>query len=605
MFVASDKYFAMRKSFIVAAAAATLAGSSLTACDEDTLDLIFGILNVLTDSGEEVTVQVDDKGLGYLEPDEDTSTIEDDIHLNTNDGDGTVTSDLPSKVDLTAYLPPIGNQGSYGTCVAWATAYNCRTWLDAHKNGRTTNQLTTSEIYSPADIWKGISSSQKNSGCQGTAFQPAFNAMVSRGVATWAKSPYFSSSSDCDCSNSSAENTEAAKHKIKSYREIAITDINTVKRYLAEGHPVVLGACLGDNYMNASGSSVIYSKGTTNQTGMHAYHAMMCVGYDNNRGGSNGAFRIVNSWGEDWGDNGFVWIDANYMCSSSFAYTGLVAYLDDDDTTSYGDESSTVDLQPTKITDEDYYVAGDSDSDDPRWRTLTYDVYNAGNGTVSASSTWGNAYVLYNAYNANEMTVVLVDLYTDQLGVAKNHANFNWDKDEAKATIGLDAQGYSLTNVDIPGLSSVATVVTKATDSSMKADAYNFSWSYKLPDVSGKYYLVLIADAFSSVSESNESNNYYFLTAADNGPLTISNGVIQTSIANNKSLSLAKPKQNAAHPQQTAVNETAPNTYSPAEISKVLDRMRASGELRNKAQQWVEQNEQTPMAKRKVVKVAE
>lgn len=591
-----------RTSLWAAICASAICGTTLTACDEDTLNAIMSILTVITDDGEEVAVSVDGKGLGYMEPDEDTSTIEDDIHLSTDDGDGTVSSDLPSKVDLTAYLPPIGNQGNYGTCVAWATAYNCRTWLDAHKNGRKTSQLTSSEIYSPSDIWRGISSSQKNTKCEGTSFQPAFNALVSRGVATWATAPYFSSTSDCDCSTTSTENTDAAKHKIKSYREIKINDVNTVKRYLAEGHPVVLGACLGDNYMNASGSTVIYSKGTTNSTGMHAYHAMMCVGYDNSKGGSNGAFRIVNSWGTSWGDSGFVWLDADYMCSTGFAYTGLVAYLDDDDTTSYGDTDSDVDLQPSVVTDvdleDDEYP---DESADPTWRNLTYDVYNAGQGTVYASSTWGNAYVLYNAYNANEMTVVLVDLYTDALGVAKNNVNYNWDATEAYNTLGLQAQGYSLSNVDIPGETSVATYITQKVDGGTE-DSYEFSWTYKMPDVTGSYYLVMIADAFSSVSESSENNNYYFLTSSDGGPLTFQNGVLKTDIANNKALSTAKPKKNASHPQQTAVTETAPNTYSPAEISKVITRMRESGELRNKAAQWVSESAGMVKAKKTIVK---
>lgn len=593
----------MKRTRIWAAlSASVICGASLTACDEDTLNLIMDIVSVVAgDDDTEVAVSVDGKGLGYMEPDEDTSTIEDDIHINTDGGDGTVSANLPDKVDLTAYLPPIGNQGNYGTCVAWATAYNCRTWLDAHKNGRTTNQLSSSEIYSPADIWKGIPAGQKNKGCQGTSFQPAFNAMISRGVATLAESPYFSTQGDCDCSNTQSETAEASKHKIKSYREIAVHDITTVKRYLAEGHPVVIGASLGDNYMNATGSSVIYSKGTTAQTGMHAYHAMMCVGYDNNRGGSNGAFRVVNSWGKTWGDNGYVWLDANYMCSNDFAYTGLVAYLDGDDTTGYGDTASDVDLQPITVTDEDYDEAGDSDASDPRWRTLVYDVYNAGEGTVKASSTWGNAYVLYNAYNANEMTVVLVDVYTDQLGLGKGEMNPNWDRAEAKATLGLDAQGYSLTNMDIPGNTSVATYVTRKTDPSATGSEYSFSWTYKMPDITGSYYLVMIADAFSSVSESNENNNYYFLTGSDGGPLKFSNGVIQTKIANNKSLNLSKPRKGADHPKQTAVTDKAPNTYSPAEISRVISEMRKSGELRNKAAQWVADNEASAVAKRRTV----
>lgn len=32
---------------------------------------------------------------------------------------------------------------------------------------------------------------------------------------------------------------------------------------------------------------------------------MVVVGYSD----SYNAFKVVNSWGESWGDNGFVWID--------------------------------------------------------------------------------------------------------------------------------------------------------------------------------------------------------------------------------------------------------------------------------------------------------
>ena len=38
---------------------------------------------------------------------------------------------LAKRVDLSMKFPPIGNQGNYGTCVAWATGYNMKTALDA------------------------------------------------------------------------------------------------------------------------------------------------------------------------------------------------------------------------------------------------------------------------------------------------------------------------------------------------------------------------------------------------------------------------------------------------------------------------------------------
>jgi C1A family cysteine protease len=35
-------------------------------------------------------------------------------------------------------------------------------------------------------------------------------------------------------------------------------------------------------------------------------HAICIIGYDNNRYG--GAFEIVNSWGSEWGNDGYLWI---------------------------------------------------------------------------------------------------------------------------------------------------------------------------------------------------------------------------------------------------------------------------------------------------------
>ena len=50
----------------------------------------------------------------------------------------------------------------------------------------------------------------------------------------------------------------------------------------------------------------------------HAYHAMALSGYDD----SKNAFRVRNSWGEEWGDNGSIWVDyeffINEFCTEVF-----------------------------------------------------------------------------------------------------------------------------------------------------------------------------------------------------------------------------------------------------------------------------------------------
>ena len=109
-----------------------------------------------------------------------------------------------------------------------------------------------------------------------------------------------------------------------------------------------------------------------------------------------------------------------------------------------------------------------------------------------------------------------------------------------------------------------------------------------MPNVSGSYYLVLIADAFSGVSESNEDNNYYYLTTADGGPLKIENGVIKSPIDNNKTLAsrFRKVRKNEASPMQTAINEEASNTYTTEEISALLNVERRTGRLAKKMKAW-------------------
>jgi C1A family cysteine protease len=46
-------------------------------------------------------------------------------------------------------------------------------------------------------------------------------------------------------------------------------------------------------------------------------HAVVLVGWDDNLG-SNGAWRLKNSWGNGWGESGMMWIE--YGCSNGGNY---------------------------------------------------------------------------------------------------------------------------------------------------------------------------------------------------------------------------------------------------------------------------------------------
>lgn len=75
-------------------------------------------------------------------------------------------------------------------------------------------------------------------------------------------------------------------------------DVDTIRRFVLSVGPVVMGT---DWYsgMFSPESNVLRPTGA-----IVGGHAWTIVGYDANRD----AFRMVNSWGEQWGDNGFAWI---------------------------------------------------------------------------------------------------------------------------------------------------------------------------------------------------------------------------------------------------------------------------------------------------------
>ncbi len=541
---------------------------TLSSCDEETLAAIVDAFTLNEEGGYYS---------GYNFDNENLDEIEDDINLASRYASSGVSGQLPSKVDLTNYLPPIGDQGQYGTCVAWATAYNCRTFLNAKTKGLSKSQLTSaSNQFSPKDIFLSISNSDKGSNCGGTSFEAAFDKMVSRGVATLANQPYTGLGS---CSQSASGSSDAGSHKIKSYREIK-TDATTLKQYLAEGKLVVFGAELGDEFMRADGSSIIYKQTSFNLTGQHAYHAMVLSGYDDSMG-TNGAFRVVNSWGNQWGDNGYVWVDQKFFCGGKFCYCAFVAYDQNEDNNKVDTNEENIVINQNEgydliSTELDFYPTEYADGQ--QWYNCDYNVYNAGNKVIAPSNDWGICLLYYNAYNADDMGILLLDLYTDKMG---SGYDWDWDANEAKNALGgIEAQGYSWNNFAVKGGQCVSDAV---------GSDGGFAWEFSLPkSLNGKYYLVLAADAFDDITESNEDNNYLYFTAAGNKPLDFVNGR-PTNLAKNGHISKAGKtfRQNDPSPLQDVRTADNVNAYTTDEISMLLNYKRKNGTIRKMAEEWL------------------
>lgn len=239
---------------------------------------------------------------GYLPDYDDLDNIPDVLPPYDDD-----TISKYDKVMLEQFFPPIGNQGDKGTCVAWAVGYNLKTALNAIENHWDSIMLAKPENQtSPKDLWFCIPKRQKGAGCSGAGFESAFNSLLTTGVASMADVPY-EGMKDCD-----GVGKGDSVNRINSFYEVSrngqLPTISQMKAYIADTIPLVIGARLGDRFMQWNDDGVI-NHDTYNYTGMHAFHAMVLVGYDDKRH----AFRLRNSWGPEWGDKGSIWVDYNFF----------------------------------------------------------------------------------------------------------------------------------------------------------------------------------------------------------------------------------------------------------------------------------------------------
>jgi len=356
----------------------------ISSCGNHTFDNLDGLLNC-TDWEcvlEEIISQT-----GLIPKSEDLDSIP---VVPNND-----TTGLPKSYSLEDKFPPIGNQGQYGTCVAWATGYNLKTYLNAKdKNWGKSELSNTANQTSPKDLWFILNKSDRGADCGGTNFEPALDALISKGAASLSSVPYTNMGRCDGTSPGNASNKLANYRKIASNSSLAggksdkqgMTESN-FKGFLAQGRPVLFGAKLGDRFMKWNSSSPIGSD-TYNNSGMqHAYHAMIVSGYDDNKR----AFRVRNSWGKDWGDEGSIWVEYNFFLNN-FCFAAFVA--ENAKTTSSSiqakQKSSGSDLQITFVADSV------PDKNSSRERIFSYKMQNS--GTV--------IYMYYNAFNINENGII-------------------------------------------------------------------------------------------------------------------------------------------------------------------------------------------------------
>lgn len=211
--------------------------------------------------------------------------------------------DLPSKVSLEEYST-IKDQGMTGSCAGNAVAG--AVWILEQKSGNYTRYPSRMFLY-----WNSrICHDQEPLSDEGTYIRTCCKALNEYGVTDEDNWPFV----EKRVNTKPAFHTYMSGNARKNGEYLSITGegddlIFKIKNALHDGYPVVFGTLVADSFLDAAGDDVIdRPRSFENIAGGHA---MCIVGYDTVAGKT--IFRVMNSWGQNWRDDGYCWFTENYM----------------------------------------------------------------------------------------------------------------------------------------------------------------------------------------------------------------------------------------------------------------------------------------------------
>jgi len=224
-------------------------------------------------------------------------------------------STLPSSVDLKKWFPPIEDQGDLGSCTANA-GVGVFEYFERRAFGE---HIDASKLF----LYKVTRDLMQESGDTGAYIRTTMGAMVLFGVPPERYWPYDISKFDEEPSAflfGFAENYKAIKYvNLDPPGTTPAKLLSSIKTNIAAGIPSIFGFTVYDSISQAGSTGKIPHPSSNEK--VQGGHAIVAMGYDdkmkikNSNCGAEttGALMIRNSWGEQWGDEGYGWLPYDYV----------------------------------------------------------------------------------------------------------------------------------------------------------------------------------------------------------------------------------------------------------------------------------------------------
>ncbi|MFO0558407.1 MAG: C1 family peptidase [Polyangiales bacterium] len=216
------------------------------------------------------------------------------------------SSKLPRRVDLRPFLTEVENQEDTNSCAANAVA-GAYEYLVKRHLGEEAYDVSRLFIYYNGRAVDGIENED-----EGSVIGSLIESLKQYGACSEATWPF-----DAEIVNEqpSDEAYQEASEFLIEDTAVVPTRLEAWKSALAEGYPIIFGISLFRSFdKHRKPGLVPMPSPRESSRESHGGHAMLAVGYSD----QDRVFIVRNSWGTDWGDDGYCYIPYDYLVNERF-----------------------------------------------------------------------------------------------------------------------------------------------------------------------------------------------------------------------------------------------------------------------------------------------
>ncbi|CAD7088593.1 unnamed protein product [Hermetia illucens] len=203
-------------------------------------------------------------------------------------------NEVPDSIDFRekGYVTPVKNQGNCGSCWAFSAVGS----LEGQLYAATKKLVALSEQ-------ELVDCSKTNEGCDGGAVGFAFEDLETLGgIASEESYPYRGTDDTCTLKK------DMIVAEVTGFKAIPKKE-NVLKTAVALKGPISVGIQATENFVNYK-EGIFYDKSCMNNE-IYMNHGVLIVGYGKDNSTGKDYWIVKNSWGANWGDNGYIKMSRN------------------------------------------------------------------------------------------------------------------------------------------------------------------------------------------------------------------------------------------------------------------------------------------------------